>query len=1064
MMCIPISLNHESKLISDCYPKSKLLPSLAPDFKPNSQELSRLTYTASNKPGRLNKLGEELEKRAKKESAKAGYNLRSRASFLLTLYILKSLCTECRRDLALFSSSVIKCVDYALDVKVTGEAGKQSEGRDLEILARAGTVFSAFTTYTDGSQIDDSVTSLYLRVLNKFADLATSVSPSSSGDAETRTRARLIGLAAISSAATSDALYASGQYKEQISIIVPALLACFYQTDVPSLEEQCQGGLESTARQSDTSPYFTDSLPNRPPLEKRRAKSIHAHVDGEKGPSNSEVSIAAVRTFRALCGMASGVQVRILVSEPVVDFLDALERKGTSWSDMESWCSWMGSSICAWTQLQYRYVVLTTLVETLVDTSDSSKSKSKPLTLVKMITTLLNSKMTLIGVATSETQASLIGLILRRVKIDPRDPILPVLVESIGALGGKHLYYADQVGDQVEELAGRIGAVLASIGSAGEAEESDPRQAAARNETLRALLACLGAILNVAGDRTGASSGASIVGTGASGAAAAAGDFLPPPSIRSATGPSTPSGERKVPKLESSSAVRNRVTPEALQETIPLLFSTDYSLRASYAAVLTYFISQEIEATPLGAPTSSNKSDSEPSRPGLAPLSNNLPSGVDAPLMRFLNALNAAIFVLLLSPHLGQRSHRYQSTNNSSPSSPPSEAGGDASGSSALRNSASKPHLLSHNQSTPPRSTMLALLPSLHPHPVASSPATAKASATLSDFSNVQVVLAAALRRLPIAAILATVPMLLAFENELYGEAALSAERIAASEELINSFWTTIGETWIDGWATDPENIHASTSTTVIPPSSLPPIELLSSSSTSPTPFPEATTSETLQSPKTDRSNLIAALASSRRLQEGSWLDKESLHKRLTKGWTVEGALFESVERFSTFDVRPEPGGESSLFKISNALMHIDNASLQSFARGGDRPNGKTVGVGELREALGAGRSSLNLNRSPSISTAGTQHQSLRRTTFITDPITPAVKTTTSTGTGRRTLKSGEVSDVFRKLGIGKEGRLASGNGGAGGSTRKSRFAVPALPSQSQSTTPTGVELGATVA
>lgn len=64
------------------------------------------------------------------------------SSFLLTLYILKALCTECRRDLALFSSSVIKCVDYALDVKVTGEAGRQSEGRDLEILARAGTVVS----------------------------------------------------------------------------------------------------------------------------------------------------------------------------------------------------------------------------------------------------------------------------------------------------------------------------------------------------------------------------------------------------------------------------------------------------------------------------------------------------------------------------------------------------------------------------------------------------------------------------------------------------------------------------------------------------------------------------------------------------------------------------------------------------------------------------------------------------------------------------------------------------------------------------------------------------------
>ena len=36
--------------------------------------------------------------------------------------------------------------------------------------------------------------------------------------------------------------------------------------------------------------------------------------------------------------------------------------------------------------------------------------------------------------------------------------------------------------------------------------------------------------------------------------------------------------------------------------------------------------------------------------------------------------------------------------------------------------------------------------------------------------------------------------------------------------------------------------------------------------------------------------------------------------------------------------------------KISNVLMHIDNASLQSFARGGPGSNGKSVGVGELRE------------------------------------------------------------------------------------------------------------------
>jgi hypothetical protein len=48
--------HHESELVSACYPKSSHLLDLAPEFKPPSQELSRLTYTASNKPGLLPKI------------------------------------------------------------------------------------------------------------------------------------------------------------------------------------------------------------------------------------------------------------------------------------------------------------------------------------------------------------------------------------------------------------------------------------------------------------------------------------------------------------------------------------------------------------------------------------------------------------------------------------------------------------------------------------------------------------------------------------------------------------------------------------------------------------------------------------------------------------------------------------------------------------------------------------------------------------------------------------------------------------------------------------------------
>ncbi len=78
--CFPIS--QEAQMLKACYPPAKQLPAtsapLSADdssYKPLSQELSRLTYYASNKPGKLNRLAEELEERVAKEGrkAKAGY-------------------------------------------------------------------------------------------------------------------------------------------------------------------------------------------------------------------------------------------------------------------------------------------------------------------------------------------------------------------------------------------------------------------------------------------------------------------------------------------------------------------------------------------------------------------------------------------------------------------------------------------------------------------------------------------------------------------------------------------------------------------------------------------------------------------------------------------------------------------------------------------------------------------------------------------------------------------------------------------------------------------------------
>lgn len=70
------------QLISDCYPPQPSIPNPVP----NAQELSRLLYYASNKPGKVSKLAAELDRRARLEARKAqAGNVRARAYVPLPL-------------------------------------------------------------------------------------------------------------------------------------------------------------------------------------------------------------------------------------------------------------------------------------------------------------------------------------------------------------------------------------------------------------------------------------------------------------------------------------------------------------------------------------------------------------------------------------------------------------------------------------------------------------------------------------------------------------------------------------------------------------------------------------------------------------------------------------------------------------------------------------------------------------------------------------------------------------------------------------------------------------------
>jgi protein EFR3 len=121
-----------------------------------------------------------------------------------------------------------------------------------------GVQFTAYTTYTDGKSntVDETLGRSYLAVLQKFATLSTS---SGKGDSDSEFlnrhvvsrvqgcgvysyclyRTRLVGLAALTGAISSDALYSSIESaKSQVAVIVPALLRNASQAGLILLMEQ----------------------------------------------------------------------------------------------------------------------------------------------------------------------------------------------------------------------------------------------------------------------------------------------------------------------------------------------------------------------------------------------------------------------------------------------------------------------------------------------------------------------------------------------------------------------------------------------------------------------------------------------------------------------------------------------------------------------------------------------------------------------------------------------------------------------------------------------------------
>ncbi|KZT53297.1 hypothetical protein CALCODRAFT_440295 [Calocera cornea HHB12733] len=955
------------RLIDSCYPHHSALLATAPDYRPNSQELSRLTYYASNRPGKLPKITSYLEKRAKNEAAKAKYgNAKQKASLLITLAIFRSLTVECRRELSVFSRTVIVVVSVAVSALPN----------DIEVAARAASVFTAWTTYTDGGLIgvDDQLTKSYLSVSRHYGHLSVLVN---NKDAELRNRSRLLGLAAISGIVSSDALYASlPEFTAQIPVLAPALIQNVAGMSISELNDVC-ASIETQPQPA--SPYLAEIQP-RPPLSQRRAASIHVHIDGEKGPSTLDVAEAALRALKTIFQQSNAAQIGRTLGA-IVGSLDSSD----AWSNVQ-FCCWLADKALVWSQYQYRFAVPTKLVDLLLKSQDTPVPTSRLMSLMSMLTTVFTSPISLVNFSTSDVLTNLITVLLRRVTIDPEDGLLPALVQCISSLG-THVYYADQIQDLAEELITR----LVNVQLNGVNGEGPSGNNPTRAVSLRCLVLCLKGLIETA-NRPSAmrkNTSTSVLGE----------------SSRMNAEPI----EFIMERHDSSGIIRedysqnprkNNISPELWQETIAVLCETDFFVRSSYAQALLTFLLAEVQREPYSVdPAIANRDDGK----GVRLPAPGRPLTVPDATTRLLHAIHASAFHLAMSTSLGFRSGA------------PSEASEDFD--QHVQVDPPTPDVSSSrfgeiemneqlNRPSPSRKRSRALTTLLSMPSVDHT-----AAATFSDYASLLNILVTVHRRLPGRALLVGVPMLVAMDSTATSALKSGNEatqgRARAVKELLGRVWEEIGEIW----ASDEIRRHAQEALSTLPKSAsladpaTPPLGT-NNLIEDPLPFPTPTSSDESKFPFINAETMVTALASNERVQAILGLDRQAVLKRLVLEWTEDSALRDSVETQHHPDVlRGE--GASALRKISPALMHIDNISLQSVAR-----SGKGGGVDTLREAL-EGR---GLGPSASVTTfdrvSSQGHNSL------------SVPGSRPVSAGReRMLKTSpsEVRDALDKLGIGKQ-------------------------------------------
>lgn len=730
------------------------------------------------------------------------------------------------------------------------------------------------------------------------------------------------------------------------------------------------------------SPYFSEFAAKRPVTD-RRAPSLRAHVIGEKGPSTSDVTGAALRTLREMIGDCHSSQLANAL-EIILACIDKgfPERSRSAWDDEER-CCWLTECITGFTLLQYRYAMPASLLEAFMGSLETSPPVKRQVVLLKMLVTILKAeKLSLTGVSPTEILNSLLTAIIARMRIDLNDPLVVFLVEAVEAIGS-HVYYADQANDMVEDVVSRIVAIQAVGPKLGSSRKNSraaepqtptkgqtPAMAKANSETIRILVICMTNVMLAGLDSDGdnGQDQASIR------------DHHP----ESVMTPMSEKGKGRdltrtpVSRKETRRVRRNPITPEVWQDTLPLLCESTFAVRTEYARSLLLYVKQELPAY-QDMHTASGQRDVPPS------------------ITRFHHALMATLYTLAITSKLGFAGPAVAQLVQGKGSdlvegrdevrNLPLEA---VAHSRIMVESPTPGTQTPEEPAEPPkisrRTSKLVALPYIKNDSLVNLPGqTVQPEDTASslDYLFFREIVSALVEASPKACLVTATPMLLALDRDAGStlvrrpqdnrENVFVSERRKACREVICSSWLDIAKFWnlkalSQGVHEVNPHVHCKRKRC---PLTSGPLQVYSSMGHPPmvhpgplgeaqkgvympadmVPFPAMTTrgETSLSSKPVIHPEFVSSeLAESRAIQSTINLDRNEIVDLLSRAWTVQWALSNSIE---------SPGGDftkAAMFvrrqSYNNGDVSLDSAgSIHSFSGS----NHHEIDVADLREALG---------------------------------------------------------------------------------------------------------------